>query len=135
MRLADEGDMWAIIRSLEWMILNSPGHQMKFASIAFAEKSVRTAMAAGCAFYEQGYFIMVDVGNDWYSPHPFLIEQIILKLHHTDAPVSVAIAVLDDLKSQFNCKAIISGDTQVGLMTPHYLAAGYKQLGVQLLKE
>jgi hypothetical protein len=107
---------------------------MKYANIDIAIRNVRFAMAEQRAYYVDGYFIMVDEGSDWYTDKKYLIEQIILKIHPTHAPVSVAIAALDRIREEHGCVAIAAGDTQVGYMTPHYHAAGYTTLGTQLFK-
>ena len=134
MRLADESDCPAIERKLLWMLKANPEHQMQYADTEVAFAYVRQAMREGRAYYLDGYFIMVDVGSDWYTSRKYLIEQIILKIHPTTSPVSVAIAALDRIREIHGCVAIAAGDTQVGYMTPHYHAAGYITLGTQLFK-
>lgn len=120
---------------LHKMLAKSPARQMRFADPIAAESSVHQAVMEGRAFISHGYFIMVDVGPAWYSQKSFLIEQIILKVEDTDDDVRLAVRHLDDIARQFGCEAIAVGDTQIGLMTPKYLAEGYTFLGTQLFKE
>jgi hypothetical protein len=82
------------------------------------------------------YLILFDVGHVWYSPHLHLIEELTMRFQRVhDNPVESAVAALDVLAYQHGAKAIGVGDTQIGLMTPYYLAAGYTPLGTQLFKE
>lgn len=134
MRRADLGDLPHIMSKLKWMLEVNPHGQMKYADVDIAEHYVRTSIETGFCYYVAGYFIMVDVGSDWYTSQKYLIEQLILKIHPTTEPVSVAIRALDTIKVEKGCVAIAAGDTQVGYMTPHYIAAGYTTLGTQLFK-
>ena len=123
--------MWALLCLLN----KSPAPQMKYADYDVAEASIRRAVDEGRAWLIHGYFIMVDVGSDWYTAGKYLIEQIILRVDREPHPVNVAVHALDYLKAHFDCVAIVVGDTQIGHMTPIYEAEGYKFLGTQLIKE
>lgn len=135
MRPAATLDVAPVMAKLLAMLARSPAPQMKYADPIVAERSVRRAIKQGRAFICCGFFIMVDVGCDWYSEHSYLIEQIILRVYDTGAPVTRAIDALDEIAAELGCVAIAVGDTQVGYMTPFYQLAGYKTLGTQLMKE
>lgn len=135
MRPADELDVFAIMRALLAMLPKSPAPQMKYANPDAAERSVRRAIAEGRAFIAFGFFIMVDVGSDWYTDETYLIEQIILRVYDTADKVGAAVSCLDLIAAKFGCVLTVVGDTQVGYMTPHYTRAGYSPLGTQLVKE
>jgi hypothetical protein len=123
---------------------------MKYADPMTAELSVHHAIHEGRAYFVGAYFIMVDVGSDWYSPHTYLIEQIILWVPGIDnevrwpdlpeiaprkATLNDAIASLDGLAAKYKASAIAVGDTQHGMMLPSYQDHGYRVMGHQLFKE
>jgi hypothetical protein len=137
MRQAVLGDVGPIMTALLAMLAKSPAPQMRYAEPSTAAWSVRFAIKEGRGFVLGGYFIMVDIGSDWYTPACYLIEQIILKIDPADKTATVrdCIAALDKIADIFGCSAIAVGDTQVGYMTPLYHAAGYTTLGTQLMKE
>jgi hypothetical protein len=137
MRQATIADAVDIIDALLLMLLYSPAPQMKHADPYTASDNVQAACAEGRVWFVGGYAIMVEVGCDWYSNKPYLIEQIILKVHKNDKTKTVqdAVAALDDLREHYGCVLTCVGDTQIGYMTPIYEAAGYKVVGTQLIKE
>ena len=111
-------------------------NQMRYTDEEKAKAYLRQACANGrVAIVEETFAILYDVGAPWYSSHCFLIEEGMFRLVRNDIPVSRAIAALDVLKERHGCVLIAVGDTQVGVMTPHYLAAGYRTLGTQLIKD
>lgn len=137
MRLATQHDVASIMRPLIAMLAKSPAPQMKFATPIAAEIGVRNAIHEGRGFIFGGYYVMVDVGSDWYTDKVYLIEQIILKIDPEDKSFNVQqiVFLLDTLRERFKADAIVVGDTQIGYMTPIYQAAGYTMLGTQLIKE
>lgn len=135
MRAALSTDVNLIMGKLIKMLTYSPAPQMKFANKDAARANVVKAIQEARAYICNGYFIMVDVGSDWYSYDRYLIEQIILKIDDRAGGVEIAIKALDELMVKFDCAACAVGDTQVGFMTPYYQAAGYVTLGTQLIKE
>ena len=94
-------------------------------------------------FLEQGravevgdYLILYDYGPTWYSSKLHLIEELTMRFQKLyNNPVQDAVAALDVLARNIGARAIAVGDTQIGLMTPYYLDAGYTTLGTQLFKE
>jgi hypothetical protein len=135
-RVAEEtADLEPVMAALIAMLKKSPAPQMKYAEIGVARRSVKLAMRSGRAFICNGFFIMVDVGSDWYTSKCYLIEQIIVRVYPSEHKVATAIAALDEIARRFGADAIAVGDTQIGYMTPLYHAAGYTTLGTQLFKE
>lgn len=129
-------DLPHIMSALIKMLSYSQAPQMKFADPHAAERSVLIAINEGRAFFTGAYFIMVDVGSDWYSDKKYLIEQLILRVYPPDGTmVYEAVDVLAELTERFSCVAVAAGDTQMGMMTPLYEARGYRRLGTQLFKE
>ncbi len=116
----------------------SPSLKMKYTEPEQAREYLHFAVDADLLWIMGGYMVLVDHGRDWYGPHKFLFEQMILKVYPNDKRFSVddVIAVaLPTLEAYFSCVATIAGDTQIGYMIPKYLAAGFKPLGTQLIKE
>lgn len=138
MRRAELADLPAIRAGLAALLEKSPARQMKFASLDKAMASITTALAESRAWIMGGYFILVDVGSDWYTSAEFLIEQLILKIDPSDKSCTVQYVATEGLSAiaaHFGVQAIIVGDTQIGYMTPIYHAAGFTTLGTQLMKE
>lgn len=135
MRHAERFDIEPVMGKLLDMLKYSPAPQMQYADVGAAMVSLVNAIETGRAYIAHGYFIMVDVGCDWYSDKPYLIEQIIIKVYDTHLPVKLAIDALDVIAREHRCHAIAVGDTQVGYMTPLYQAAGFNTIGTQLIKE
>jgi hypothetical protein len=118
------------------MLAKSPAPQMRYADLETALLYImHIAGVQGRAWIVDGYLVLYDIGADWYSKKPYLIEQLILKVYDTDAPVENAIAFLELRAKAHGCVMVAAGDTQVGYMTPKYQAAGYSVLGTQLYKE
>jgi hypothetical protein len=137
LRIANLGDMDHIMSCLVALLSKSPAPQMKYADTAVARQYIKRAVYEQRVWFVGGYMLMVDVGSDWYSAEPYLIEQIILKVYPEDKTATVhdAVASLDVLRKKFNCVMTVVGDTQIGYMVDIYKAAGYKHAGVQLVKE
>lgn len=135
MRPATEADCDAALDALLAMRQKNPNKQMRFADPATALGYMKHAVSQGCAVMHAGFFIMYSVGPAWFSQENFLMEELIIRIYPSTSPVEAAIAVLDELREDFGCCAIVAGDTQIGYMTPKYIAAGYQTLGAQLIKE
>jgi hypothetical protein len=135
-RIATAADFPLVNAAAHRMWALNGNNQMKYTDEAKSEAYLYNACAHGrMAIVDDTFGIMFDVGAMWYSSHNFLIEECMLRLVKNDIPVSVAIEALDVLKAQYDCVMIVVGDTQVGRMTPHYTAAGYRLLGTQLIKD
>lgn len=134
MRAADGVDVQNALHALIVMRDKNPDKQMKWAEPEVAVDYMARALGAGRCVMHAGYFIMYSVSPVWYSKASFLIEELVIRVYGS-APPSYATAALQELHELHGTVAIISGDTQVGRMTPHYLAAGYQVLGQQFIKE
>lgn len=135
LKAALRADLDAIRRKLAWMKANSPAPQMKFADIEVAMGHIESARDRNRLVMYEGYAILFDVGRPWYSNDLYLIEELILRVYPTKVPVTRAIEQLEVLALLYECKMIGAGDTQIGMMTPHYQLCGYKTLGTQLVKD
>lgn len=135
MRTATEADVDAAMRSLIRMREKNPGKQMQYTDVDTARDYITNQMHNRRAVVVDDYFILFDIGSPWYSNESFLIEELVIRTGTGRSPPSVAVAALDELREMYGCKAVIAGDTQIGAMVPHYKAAGYVELGVQLMKE
>lgn len=135
MRALLPGDLAAVETALYRMMVKNPNRQMRFANLPTAMEYVCQAALENRVVVVDGYFIMFSVGPAWFTKAHFLVEDIILRIHPTTQPVEVAIAALDTLRVQHECAAVVVGDTQIGVMEPKYLAAGFTRLGTQLIKE
>jgi hypothetical protein len=137
---ATNQDIPEVMAALRKLWAKSSATHMSMVDPMQAELSVRHAQHTGRLWLYGPYAIMVDHGQDWYSSKKFLIEQIIVRYRPTMAGESHTIEhvigrALPFLRDHFGCQSIIVGDSQVGYMVPHYEAAGYKHVGVQLMKE
>lgn len=134
MRPASYGDIEEVLSCLIKMRDKNPNKQMKWADPDTALAYMLAAREEGLCVCHAGYFIMYSVGPIWFSKANFLIEELVIRVWGTSPP-SLAIEALQDLHELHGTVAIIAGDTQVGAMAPHYLAAGYQVLGQQFIKE
>jgi hypothetical protein len=124
----------AALAALIAMRDKNPDKQMKWADPNAALAYMVAAADEGRCIMHAGYFIMYSVGPIWFSTASFLIEELVIRIYGSSPP-SAATDALQELHELHGTVAVISGDTQVGRMTPHYLAAGYQVLGQQFIKE
>ena len=114
----------------------SPSSKMGLADPATAFAGLRNFIEQGTAVEVGDYLILYDYGPTWYSPKLHMIEELTIRFKREfNNPVESAVAALEVIARQIGASAIAVGDTQIGLMTPYYLAAGYTVLGTQLFKE
>jgi hypothetical protein len=114
----------------------SPSAKMAMVEPARAFIGLTDFLEQGRAVEVGDYLILYDFGPTWYSSKLHLIEELTIRFQRVyNNPVTDAIAALDDIARHIGARAIAVGDTQIGLMTPYYLAAGYSMLGTQLFKE
>jgi hypothetical protein len=136
MRKATQADLNHMMDELLALKEYSPAPQVQYAEPEVARAYLAAAIERGEVWFTGGYAAVVQVGSDWYSSKRYLIELIILKVYPWQGGrVEDAIKLLDDIADLYSCVAIAVGDTQVGYMTPKYIAAGYTTLGTQLIKE
>ncbi len=134
MRKATELDVPNIRAALEQLLTKSPAPQMKFASLSDAEASIRQAIHEDRAYMVDGCLLLVSIGQVWYSRTPMLFEELVLKVE-PQASADQVVAALDLIASHNGLRAIVTGDTQTGLMGKRYTEAGYQLLGSQFIKE
>lgn len=135
MKLATPGDVPIIMSALQKLLAKSPSEQMRYAELIEAELGVRDAIHNNRAIFVGDYFIMFDVGKVWYSSKKFLIEELVVRVStDNNTQVSEAVAALTALATRFRCAAVVAGDTQIGVMTNHYIRDGFVMLGSQLIK-
>jgi hypothetical protein len=136
LRHASTLDVTLTFHALLKMLGKSPALQMKLAEPEVAYKHLVKAQAEGHLYVYGDYAILVDVGSPWHTSKLVLIEEIIVRFRRPYGhPVDEAIAQLPLIARQHGCVAVAAGDTQIGLMAPRYLAAGFQPLGSQFYKE
>lgn len=114
----------------------NPLKQMVQADIDTAMAYVEDAVRDNRAYIvDDTFFVMFDVGTLWFSQEKFLLEQLVLRISSNNFHVGNAVDALIELAKFHGCTRVVVGDTQRGLMTPHYRAAGFEDLGTQLIKE
>jgi hypothetical protein len=136
LRKASEYDAYLTMQSLLRMLDKSPAPQMRLAVPEVAYRHLKASARNGMLYVYGDFAVLVDVGSPWHTDKPVLIEEIIVrfrKAHHND--VESAVAQLDHIAREHGCVAIAAGDTQVGIMGPRYIAAGFQPLGSQFYKE
>lgn len=125
-----------IYTALLSMLDKSPAAQMKLCEPEVAGKALQRAKAEKRLFVYGDFGILVDVGSPWHTSKQVLIEEIIVRFRRDHGnTVESAIEQLSVLAREFGCVAVAAGDTQIGLMAPRYLAAGFQPLGTQFYKE
>jgi hypothetical protein len=135
MRPATDDDLSSGLCALLDMREKNPDKQMQWADPMTAAKYMTTAADEGRAVVVDGFLILFTASPLWFTKARFLIEELVIRLPGTSGPVESVTTALESLRNRHACVAIVTGDTQVGRMTPHYLAAGYKVLGQQFIKE
>lgn len=114
----------------------SPSAKMAMVEPAKAFIGLTEFLEQGRAVEVGDYLILYDYGPTWYSSKLHFIEELTIRFQRVHRnPVEDAVAAIEVLARNIGARAIAVGDTQVGLMTPYYLAAGYSMLGTQLFKE
>ena len=122
----------AMVRMLE----RSPAQQMKLCEPSVAFDNLKLGRQEGRLYVYGDFGIFVDVGSPWHTSKRVLIEEIVIRFRRVyENSVDSAIAQLADIARQHGCVAVAAGDTQIGLMAPRYIAAGFQPLGTQFYKE
>lgn len=132
----DRATVEDIFQALLRMLDKSPAPQMRLVEPAVVYSHLRLAAVDRKLWVLGDFAILVDVGPPWHTTRPVLIEEIIVRFRKGYGySVEDAVAALDHLAELHGCHAIAAGDTQVGIMAPRYLAAGFVTLGTQFYKE
>jgi hypothetical protein len=100
-----------------------------------AKASLMEAARRNRAYMVDGYLVVFDLMSPWHSDITILIEEFVLRVYPTSQPPSVIPEFLEAARALHNAAYIVSGDGQVGAMSKHYLAAGYRKIGEQYMKE
>lgn len=125
-----------IFQALLGMLSNSPAKQMALAEPAAAYSHLLVAALNGKLLTFGDFAILFDIGSPWHTRKLVLIEEIIVRFRKRYGnTVESAVAQLEVIARDQGCAAIAAGDTQVGIMGPRYLAAGFTTLGSQFYKE
>jgi hypothetical protein len=125
-----------IIEAALGMLDYSPAPQMRLVQPGHVRSVMHLARLSGRLYAFGDFGIFVDVGSPWYTTKQVLIEELIVRFRRVyKNPVEGAIAQLDGIGKEHGCVAVAAGDTQIGYMTPRYLAAGFQVLGTQFYKE
>lgn len=134
MRAAHPSDVPKIMQALAWVQAKGNSPFLKGASLMAAELGVRDYIHREQAVIHAGFFIMVDIGKEWFSDKLFLFEKLVLKLDAAADPAE-AVKALEGLALVNGCGAVVAGDALAGKMTPFYEQAGWSHLGTTLTKE
>ncbi len=138
MRKAAISDLLPIHKGLDYLKRTSQAPWMGITDTTVAMKYIAQAIIDGRVWFFGGYMVMVDTGSPWYTTKLCLLEELVMNVYRGDISFTieqVALAGLDQLASHYGCEATVVGDTQRGLMTPLYIAAGFVPIGTQLFKE
>ena len=134
--LASKEDLDHIINTLWDLLDKSPATQMKLCEPEVAIPALHQAIKEDRLLIYGDFAILVDVGSPWHTSKRILIEEIIIRFRRVYGnTVESAIAQLEVIAKQRGCVAVAAGDTQIGLMSDRYIAAGFQALGSQFYKE
>lgn len=132
----DQWDECLWQKLLNLLSLSKAAH-MKHVNIHAAEANLRHYIDQGLVWRFGAYIVIIEVGSEWFTDEPFLIEKLVIKTE--DNPEwslnEVLTTGLEGLKNYYSCAAIVAGDTQTGYMNPHYTRAGFHTLGSQFYRE
>lgn len=134
MRYPTPGDFALIRKRLQWVQESGDSPYLSDADLDYAMGNISDACAHQRAIIHNGFFIMFDVGSDWFSPKLRLYEKLVLKLDLSAKARNVP-AYLEVLAELLGCEAVVAGDALAGKMTPFYERAGWEHLGTTLTKE
>ncbi len=137
MRYATHADFEVLYDAAYALIGKSKALHMKLVDPDVARLSIANAIAWQRIIIEGDYAAMFDIGSDWYSSTPILIEQFVWRFKRTSLNrVEDIVGALEEEAANKGCAAIVCGDTQgLGIMAKHYTAAGFTCLGTQHMKE
>lgn len=83
-----------------------------------------------------GYLLVYDYGNQWYSEKPVLIEQMLLRVSDRAGKFDDVVGVMKQLAVHHGCEGIVSGNavSRPGL-SRLYERAGFRQVGTTFYRE
>lgn len=111
------------------------GH-VKTMSFERAMQQVTTAIANRDAYIIDGYLVMVDEVQPWYTEDKFLQEWLVVKVYRPiNQSISSIPAALEKIAVERGCIGIISADTAPAqLVAQAYKDAGFKPLTTSFYK-
>ena len=133
MSIATREDIPGILEALTDLWKRSPAQKMKYIDPKKSTSYVIEAITEGRVRILHGCIVMYDTGSDWCSSQVVLFEQLVLAYEEGYDASKVPEALLGIAKEQ-GCSAVLSGDTQIGAMSKHYLAAGFSSIGQQFYR-
>lgn len=98
--------------------------------------SVQQTYDDGCAYVVDGYLVLIDVIQPWYSNDKILQEWLVLKLEHIEGQSvdSIPPALLAIAKER-GCKSVITADSSpVNIVAGAYQRAGFTPLTTSFFK-
>ena len=128
-------ELLLIEKAVTRLYKTSVAPQMKYASIDKAIEHIRQAYFTDQLEVVGDFAVLYSVGEMWYSQDPMIFEELVIRFQTVENnPVSDVVPLLDTLRKQNDCVAVITGDAQRGLMAPVYLSAGFVPAGTQFYK-
>lgn len=135
MRVPNYGCLQLILDAVERLYATSVAPQMKYADVEKAKGHIIDRWTYDQVEVVGDFAVVFTVGAMWYSSEPMLFEELVIRFRReVGNPVSDVVPLLDTLREQHGCVAIITGDAQRGLMAPVYLSAGFVPAGTQFYK-
>jgi hypothetical protein len=136
-RYATHADLEALGAAAWGYTAVSKAPHVRYADELTVSLAIAKAIAEQRILISGDYAAMFDIGSDWFSNKPMLIEQLVWRFQKVVRnPVSNIIDELTSTALVRGCVAVVCGDTQgLGIMASHYTAAGFTCLGTQHMKE
>lgn len=128
-RLATEDDMPAISQALHTLKYHADKYPFVVSTnVAKAERNLQLSIHFGKAYVVDGYFVLTDTFEPWYSDDKVLQESLVLKLYQGGNRASIP-PMLRELAEYLECSVIITADSSpVQLMAKTYEEAGFDKL-------
>lgn len=117
-------------------VARSPNPMMKHADYVTIVSGMIGAAMDGDLVAVGDYLVLVAVARQWWSPKLFLMEEFSVRFRNKygNPPGDIAAYIHAEAERR-GCVAACVGDMQIGAMIPHYQAAGFIPIGMQLIKE
>lgn len=135
MSVPNYGCLQLILDAVERLYDTSVAPQMEHSDLDKAHTYICNAWHNDKLHIAGDFAVLFSVGTMWYSDEPMLFEELVIRFRReVGNPVSDVVPLLDTLREQHGCVAVITGDAQRGLMAPVYLSAGFVPAGTQFYK-
>jgi len=128
-RQATLADMGAVVKGL-WAL---KPHADKYAFVAStslrkAQASIEHAILTNHAFVVDGYLVLIDVMQPWFSEDTVLQEWFVMKLYDGGTVANIP-PTLMRIASDLGCKIVITADSSpVQIVATAYKQAGFHPL-------